>query len=91
MTRGNYRYIQREWTREQLAQATKIKIGTKVEARLCFGEDDERKTHGKKVKGKVTEKYRDHFIVRVRAKSGEEWNESYKYIDLMDGKRVRIC
>ena len=84
-------FIPREWTHEEYFRAKKkLKIGTKVEVRLSFGEEEGTKIHGKKIKGKVVEKYEDHFLVRVKAKNGSEWNESFHYTNLMDESKVKI-
>lgn len=88
LNRGSNYVIPREWSHGDLVKAkNKLKVGAKVEVRL--GDSTGFGLTGKKFKGTVTEKYDNHFIVRVKAKNGE-WNESLSYIDLMNEKKVKV-
>ena len=83
---GGYKY------HELYGEREKLTLGTIVEFRLVFGEDKE-KRHGKVMKGEVVEKYKHHFLVKVRNKRGAPWNESFKYIDLLPDEKgnVAVC
>lgn len=69
-----------------------LKIGSRVEVKcghIGVLDDNARKRH----KGEVVEKYETHFIVRVNARSGNSWDESFLYKDLIpiDGKvKVKV-
>lgn len=65
----------------------KLKIGSKVECKVNTG-GDFNSTGAKIRKGVVTEKYDEHFVVQVKVKNGNTWNESFRYEDLIpiDGK-----
>lgn len=74
---------ERNWSQAELDNAQKyLKIGSIVECRVCFGEDEEKK-RGKLMKGEVTEKFSHHFLVKISTKRGGTWTESFRYIDLM--------
>ena len=72
--------------------ADKLKIGSRVEFRTNMYADDDNR-YVKRRKGVVTEKYEEHFVVQVKLKNGNTWNESFRYEDLipLDGKvKVKV-
>ena len=74
---------ERNWYMNELKDTRKkLKIGTLVSVKVNFGEsEDGRKRKGRLMHGEVVGKYRNHFVVNVKAKNGT-WNESYKYTGL---------